>query len=206
MFVKKIMLKKEKLMIISPKENLKKALQIIEANNYLSIPVSEGEKFYGAISKDKIYEFYFDKLTNGQCVLAEYNVEDVMRTDIPTVHHLEQMEKAAYALETKNVPFVAVIDDNEVFKGIVTHNAIFHEFTELLGLNKGRRLAVIAYDIPGQISKLSKIISEHDGDIISFVVIEPESVMDVKEIVIRLKTDNFQIILEKVRDAGFKIQ
>ena len=93
-----------------------------------------------------------------------------------------------------------------ILKGIVTHHAIFHQFTELFGLNKGRRLAVIAYDIQGQISKLSKIITENKGDIISFVVIDPKSLTEVKEIVVRLETDNYEDIVAKVKAAGFKVE
>ena len=66
--------------------------------------------------------------------------------------------------------------------------------------------SVIAYDIPGQISKLSRIITENKGQIISFVVVDPKSVTEVKEIVIRLSTDNMDEILKKVKEAGFKIQ
>jgi acetoin utilization protein AcuB len=205
MFVKNLMLPKEKLVTVKPGDTLKKALDVIEENNFLSIPVSEGEKFYGSISKDRIYAFYFEKSIDKDCLLSDFKVENVMRTNVPTIHALEQIEKAAHFLEVKSVSFVAVIDEYGSFKGIVTHHAIFHEFTELFGLNKGRRLAVIAYDIPGQVSKLSKIISENGADIISFVVVDPKSVTDVKEIVIRVRTENFQEILEKVKDAGFKI-
>ena len=206
MFVKNLMLSKDNLITITPKESIKRALDIIEENNFLSIPVAEGEKFYGSISKEKIYAFYYEKCLDKQCLLTDFTVESIMRTDVPTIHPLEQMEKAAHFLEVKSVAFVAVVDENNAFKGIVTHHAIFHEFTELFGLNKGRRLAVIAYDIPGQISKLTKIISENNGDVISFVVVDPKSLTDVKEVAIRIRTDNFQGILEKVKDAGFKIQ
>lgn len=206
MFVKNLMLSREKLVTISPNETIKRALELIEENNFLSIPVAEGEKFYGSISKDRIYAFYFEKSVEKEYLLSDFKVENVMRADVPTIHPLEQMEKAAHFLEVKNVSFVAVVDEYNSFKGIITHHAIFHEFTELFGLNKGRRLAVIAYDIPGQVSKLSRIISENGGDIISFVVVDPRSVTDVKEIVIRVRTENFQEILEKVKEAGFKIQ
>jgi len=206
MFVKNSMLPLEKLITISPKESIKKALEVIEENNLLSIPVAEDEKFYGSISKERIYAYYFEKCLDKQCLLTDFTVENVMRIDVPTIHPLEQIEKAAHFLAVESVSFIAVLDEYGKFKGIVTHNAIFHEFTELFGLNKGRRLAVIAYDIPGQISKLSKIITENNGDIISFVVVDPKSVTDVKEIVIRVRTEDFQGILEKVKQAGFKIQ
>lgn len=206
MFVKNLMLPKEKLITISPKETIKRALELIDENNFLSIPVAEDDKFYGSISKDRIYAFYFEKSVEKEYLLSDFKVENVMRTDVPTIHPLEQMEKAAHFLEVKNVAFVAVVDEYNAFKGIITHHAIFHEFTELFGLNKGRRLAVIAYDIPGQLSKIARIISENGGDIISFVVVDPKSVTDVKEIVVRVRTENFQEILEKVKEAGFKIQ
>jgi len=206
MFVKNSMLPLEKLMTISPNESIKKALEVIDENNLLSIPVAEGEKFYGSISKERIYAYYFEKCLDKQCLLTDFTVENVMRTDVPTIHPLEQIEKASHFLAVESVSFIAVIDEYGKFKGIVTHNAIFHEFTDLFGLNKGRRLAVIAYDIPGQISKLSKIITENNGDIISFVVVDPKSVTDVKEIVIRVRTEDFQGIIEKVKQAGFKIQ
>jgi len=74
-----------------------------------------------------------------------------------------------------------------------------------LGLNKGKRLSVIAYDIKGQISKLSKLISEVGGDIISFAVIDPKVKTDVKEIVVRVKADNFDAVVEKVKEAGFRL-
>jgi len=206
MFVKNSMLPKDKLITISPKDSIKRALEIIERNNFLSIPVAEDEKFYGSISKERIYAFYYEKCLDKQCLLTDFTVESIMRLDVPTIHPLEQMEKAAHFLEVNNVAFVSVVDEYGAFKGIVTHNAIFHEFTELFGLNKGRRLSVMAYDIPGQVSKLTNIISRNNGDIISFVVVDPKSLTDVKEIVVRIRTDNFQDILEKVKDAGFLIQ
>ncbi|WP_291571405.1 CBS domain-containing protein [Clostridium sp. UBA4548] len=206
MFVSNLMLPKEKLTTVTPKITIGEALDVMEKNNFLSIPVADGNKFYGAISKEKIYTYYYEKCIERQCLLSDFLVENVMRTDVPTINPLEQMEEAAHFLETKSVSFIAVVDNSGEFKGIITHHAIFHQFTELFGLNKGKRLAVIAYDIPGQLSKLSKIITENKGDIISFVVVDPKSVTDVKEIVVRLKTDNFDEILTKVKNAGFKVQ
>jgi len=200
------MLLKEKLTTVTPKMMIGKALEIMEQNNFLSIPVVEGTKFYGAISKEKIYAYYYEKCIDKKCLLTDFVVENVMRTDIPVIDSMKQVEEAAHFLETRNVSFIAVEDSRGDFKGIVTHHVIFHQFTELFGVNKGRRLAVIAYDIQGQISKLTKIITENKGDIISFVVIDPKSLTEVKEIIIRLKTANFDGIVSKVKDAGFKVQ
>lgn len=206
MFINNLMLPKEKLITVTPKMTIGDALEIMNKNQFLSIPVVEGDKFYGTISKERIYTYYYEKSIERKCLLSDFIVENVMRTDIPAVKPFDQVEKAAHCLETMNVSFLAVIDENENMLGIVTHYAIFHQFTELFGLNKGKRLSVIAYDIPGQISKLSKIISENNGQIISFVVVDPKSVTEVKEIVTRINTDNLDKIISMVKAAGFKVQ
>ena len=206
MFVNNLMLSKEKLITVTPKITIGKALEIMDQNNFLSIPVVEDNKFYGAISKERIYTYYYEKCVDKKCLLSDFVVENVMRTDVPDINPMQEVEEAAQLLETRSVSFVAVVDNYGEFKGIVTHHAIFHQFTELFGLNKGKRLAVIAYDIQGQVSKLTKIITENKGDIISLVIIDPKSVTDVKEIVIRLDTENFDEIVSKVKIAGFKVQ
>ena len=206
MFVNNLMLSKDKLITVTPKITIGKALQIMDENNFLSIPVVEDNKFYGSISKERIYTYYYEKCVDKKCLLSDFVVENVMRTDVPVINPMQEVEEAAHFLETRSVSFVAVVDNNAEFKGIVTHHAIFHQFTELFGLNKGKRLAVIAYDIQGQVSKLTKIITENKGDIISLVIVDPKSVTDVKEIVLRLDTDNYDDIVSKVKTAGFKVQ
>ena len=206
MFVNNLMLLKEKLITVTPKSTIGKALEIMDENNLLSIPVVDGDEFYGLISKERIYANYYEKCLDRKCLLSDFLVENIMRTEVPIINSKQQAEEAAHFLETRSVSFVAVVDDYDKFVGIVTHHAIFHEFTELFGLNKGKRLAVTAFDIHGQISKLTKIITENKGDIISFVVIDPKSVTEVKEIVVRLETDNFEDIVAKVKAAGFKVE
>lgn len=205
MFVRNLMLTRDKLITVSANKTIGEALELMEKHGFLSIPVAEGNKFIGVISKERIYTYYYEKSVERQCLLSDFLVENVMRTDVPTVDPLEQVEEAAYYLETKNVSFLAVVNKRGEFEGIVTHYGIFHQFTELFGLNKGNRLAVIAHDIPGQISKLSKIITENKGDIISFVVVDPKIKNESKEIVVRLRTDDFDNILKKIKSAGFNI-
>ncbi len=206
MFVSNLMLSREKLVTVTPKVTIGEALQTMDKNKFLSIPVVNGDKFCGVISKEQIYTYYYEKSIERQCLLSDFLVENVMRTDIPSITPFNEIEEAAHFLETKNISFVPVINERGEMQGIVTHHAIFHQFTELFGLNKGKRLSVIAYDIPGQISKLSKIISENKGQIISFVVVDPKSVTEVKEIVIRICTEDLDEIVKRVKQAGFKIQ
>jgi len=200
------MLQKEDLTIVNPKDSVREALNLMEGNGFLSIPVVDGEKFLGVISKGQIYEYYFEKAIENKSVLSEILVENVMVTNVPVVSPEGKVEVAAHFLATKNTFFLAVIDNKGVMKGIVTHNAIFQQFSELFGDNNGHGISIIAYDIPGQISKLSKVISENNAQIISFVVVDLKSITKVKEIILRIHTEDIELVVRKLKEAGFKVE
>lgn len=204
MFVKNLMIPKEKLITVTREDTLEKALTAIEENDFKAVPVVENEKFFGAVSKANVYAYYYENNLSKE-EFVKYKVKDVIESDFPTVKLTDQIESVAYLLEQKEVVFVAVSDEAGEFKGIITHHKLFYEFSETFGFNKGKRLAVSTFDIPGQISKLSKIIYANHGDIISLVTINTESVIEVTEIVIRLRTDNLEVIKKKVKEAGFHI-
>lgn len=204
--VKALMLHKEELITATPEDSLKTALNKINERNFLSIPVVEGKKFAGVISREKIFEEYFEIGGNREDYLNNTKIKKIIRADIPSVKPQDEIEKAAQALINYGVPFVAVINEMDDFEGIITHFTIFKEFLNILGIDRGKRLSVIAYDIPGQIAKLSEIISRHGGDILSFVVLDPKVKTEVKEIVVRIRADNFAEIVEAVSKAGFRVQ
>lgn len=207
MIVRALMLEESRLVTASPYENLKIALKKIEDNNFLSIPVVEGRTFLGIISKQKIYEEYFKgDYPDKESYIENATVRGIYRNIIPKVDPNDLVENASKVLETFGIPFVAVVNNRGEFEGIVTHHAIFHAFSELFGLNEGHRIAVIAYDVPGQLAKLTDIITKLGGDIISFTVVDPEVKLDVKEIVIRLRIINIDKLTQVLRESGFKIQ
>ena len=81
----------------------------MEENNFLSIPVVERNKFYGLISKERIYAYYYEKCIDKKCLLSDFIVENLMRTDVPVINSKQQAEEAAHFLETRSVSFVAVV-------------------------------------------------------------------------------------------------
>lgn len=206
MLVKALMLHKEELITATPEDSLKTALDRINERNFLSIPVVDGKKFAGVISRERIFEEYFEIGGDREDYLNNTKIRKIIRADIPSIRPQDEIEKAAQALINYGIPFVAVINDIDEFEGIITHYTIFKEFLSILGMDRGKRLSVIAYDIPGQIAKLSEIIARHGGDIISFVVLDPKIKTEVKEIVVRIKADNYSEIVNSVSKAGFRVQ
>lgn len=207
MLVRALMLPKSELTIAELDETLKSALKKIEDNDFLSIPVVDGKLFAGVIAKEKIFEEYFKgNYTSKEEYLNTVNVRSIFRNIVPRVSPDDPIERASRVLETFDIPFVAVVNDRDEFEGIVTHYAIFHTFGEILGINEGERIAVTAYDIPGQLAKLTDIITKAGGDIISFTVIDPKAKLDVRLIVVRVRILNYEQLVRKIKEAGFKVQ
>ena len=207
MYVKNLMVPKEELVTVTKEDSLQFALDLIEKNDFLSIPIVGKNKFYGVVTKELILK-YFYRVTNEKSQilsLSDYKVEEVLKSDLPVLHMNDLVEAAANLLYLNKAVFVAVLDEAGEFKGIITHKDIFREFTSLFGLDKGKRISVTAYDIPGQILKLTRIISENKGDIISCVVEDPKSKLAVKEIVLRIGTNNYDHIVRKIEASGFKL-
>lgn len=206
MLVKALMLPVEKLTIASPDESLKSALQKIESNDFLSIPVADGNSFVGAISKEKIFEEYFKgEYDDKESFLENTRVKSIFYGIIPRVDPTDPIERASRVLETFGIPFVAVVDERDIFLGIVTHYAIFHTFGEIFGINEGRRISVTAFDLPGQLAKLTEIVTRSGGDIISLTVLNPNVKLDVREIVLRVRALNYDQIITRLKEAGFKV-
>jgi FOG: CBS domain len=194
------------LFTVSLESTLLDTLEIIKDKKLSAIPVVEGKKFCGAISKEQIYDFYYENDEKIKADLDNTKVKEILINDIPTIEPMENIEKAAGNFAEKHVPFIAVVDAEGIFKGIVTHLAIYEEFKDIFGFDKGEKITIISHDIPGQISKLSRTIVENDGDIISFVVLDPKSVTHIREIDIRVKSKNIDLLIKKIKDAGFSVR
>lgn len=207
MLVNALMLAREQLVTSNPDESLKSALKKLEEHNFLSIPVVDGKKFLGVISKEKIFEEYFKGSYNDRnSYLESVRVKALYYGIIPKVDPLDPVERASRVLETFGIPFVAVVNEREDFLGIVTHYAIFHTFGEIFGINEGRRISVTTYDVPGQLARLTDIVTKTGGDILSLAVLNPNVKIDVKEIVLRVRASNYDILIDRIKDAGFKVQ
>lgn len=204
MLVKSVMTKRENLNLVNSKTLLKNALVIMEDNKFLSIPVVDGNEFKGSVSKSSIYEYYFKNNIGKDDLLNDITVESILE-EVPIIYKEEHVEKAVAMLEKMRISFVAVVDEFEEFRGILTHKAVFKEFTNAFGLNKGERIAIRSYDVPGQLSKITKIISHEEGDVLSIVIVDTKALTDVKEVIVRVKNGDMVEIKRKLKEAGFKV-
>lgn len=205
MYVRNHMLPKDKLTTVSFGETIGSALEKINKGKFMSLPVFEDDKFKGIIMKEAIYRHYFDQVSKDKTAfLNDLVVSDLYSNIYESIHENERIERASYLLKKLNTPFLAVIDSNDRFVGILTHTAIFNAFAEIFGFEHGSRIVVNMFDIPGQLARLTEILRKENANIINFAVVDAK-ILDIMRVILRVETDDLNGLIEKIQVAGFKI-
>lgn len=205
MFIRNYMLSKEKLTTVELDESLGSALSKIDEGNFLSLPVIDGNEFKGIIMKEAIYRYYMESGTSDKDkYLNNTLVKEIYNDNYESISGDERIEKASYLLKEFRTPFLAVFDSKNKFVGILTHFAIFNAFSEIFGIDKGTRIVVNMFDLPGQLARLTDVIRKENINIINFAIMDPK-VLDLIQVILRVDIENVDRLVEKIQAAGFKI-
>lgn len=203
MFVKNHLLEREYLTLLDKDDTLKTALQKMEDGGFLSLPVVDGDRFCGYIMKESIFSDYFHGHEVDRDRFLQQNVSAFMKTDVRALDPDDGIDKASYAIEKMNIPFLPVVNSDGLFLGIITHAAVFKAFSDLFHIGKGRQMVIYIFNIPGQLSRLLNVFRREDVNVESMVVMDAK-VMGILKVIARVETDNFPDIIEKIEKEGFK--
>lgn len=206
MYVKNHMLGRNDLTTVDLNESIGSALEKINSGDFLSLPVMGDNRFQGIIMKEAIYRHFFDMvdINDKDSFLNELKVKDLYTTSYESINENVAIETASYLLKKISTPFLAVLDADGIFVGILTHVAIFNAFSEIFGLSKGRRLVVNLFDVPGQLARLTNVLRKEKVNIINFTIVDAK-IMDIVRVVLRVETDDLDDLVNKIQAEGFKI-
>lgn len=205
MYIRNHMLEKEKLTTVELGESIGSALEKIIQGDFLSLPVMEGSEFKGIIMKEAIYRQYFEiEKTDKDEYLSNTIVGDIYTDRYESISADERIDKASYLLREFRTPFLAVFNSKNKFVGILTHFSIFNAFSDIFGIDKGTRIVVNMFDLPGQIARLTDVIRKENSNIINLAIMDPK-VLDLIQVILRVETDEVDKLVEKIQYAGFKI-
>ncbi|MGA3392754.1 cyclic-di-AMP-binding protein CbpB [Lactiplantibacillus pentosus] len=110
--------------------NLYHAFLVLTKIKYSKIPVLDHSGYFeGLVSLPLITEqmLGFDQLNTE--VLLQQRVQDVMETQVKTVHDVDDVEATLHLMIDN--PFVPVVDDDNLFEGIVTRREFMKSFNFL---------------------------------------------------------------------------
>lgn len=158
MLLKSIVYKKKDLTTVNEKSTLEEALKILEDSGYRCVPILDesGKIFRGNIYKMHIYRH---KANGGDMSL-------------PVTHLLKNATKFVYVdtsffkifFTIKELPYIAVLDANNYFYGILTHSALLNVLAQSWNIETGSYVLTIASTgKQGDLAYMTKIISKYSS-------------------------------------------
>ncbi len=203
-FVKSIMLPKHKCFTVSKDESLQVALKRLEEHGVDGLPVLDGNKYVGIITRYSIYSNFFTSNLDKKVFLSETTAEQVASHQEQYLEGNEIFEHTLLAL--KDFPLLAVVDHDKNFLGIVTRFDVLEQFQSAFGMKrKGVRIAFTSVETEGRIARLSEIARQFHESIISLVTFDETDKL-VRRIVMKIeKKDNINKFIQKLEDSGFRV-
>jgi acetoin utilization protein AcuB len=115
-----------------------------------------------------IYEMHY--------LISKLRIEKVMSKKVITVDENTTIEEAARIMDDNQIGALPILR-GELLVGIITESDLFRLFIELFGARKrGVRITMLVPEKPGELAKLTQVISEKGGNIISLVTFLGEDV------------------------------
>lgn len=204
MRVRSIVTPASQLTTLQPNDTAKKAFELIDNNGFLSLPVVDGKKFIGFLSKQFVYDTFFKEDGKDLSAYLEKTVAHFIRERVEPVTEDIFIEEAANIFFNEKVRFIPVVDENEIFVGIITQKALFKVLTKVYGL-KDPKIVIVSDDFKGTLSKITEIIYKNGGNITNIAHIDTD-VMGLKEISIRVIADNVEKIVDKLEEKGYSVR
>lgn len=193
-----------KLTTLSLETSARDAVKLIEDNGFLSLPVVDGSKFIGFLSKQYIYDIYFKEDRPNFDEFLNRPVKDFIHNRVEVVKDNILIEEAADIFFNNKVRFIPVVNTLDEFVGIITQKSLFGIITKIYGI-KDPKISILSSDFKGTIAKISDIISKNGANITNIVNTSAD-VMGLQEISIRIKSDNVDLVVKKLEEKGFKVR
>ncbi len=177
---------------ISPQASLDDAASLMATEHISRLPVVDQRgKLLGIISEKQILSYSPSKATlldtyEIQGAMSRITVEKVMTRRVITIAADTPIEEAARIMADHEISGIPVLS-NDSLVGVICETDLFKAFLEVLGAREpGVRLSVLLPKIPGELAKLTRVICDAGGNIISVGSFYGES-SDTGEVTIKVE-------------------
>ena len=208
MIVKEIMSKNP--VIIGPATKLRAVNKLMKVNKIRHLPVIKNGKLIGIVTEKDIRYAMIPEKIPGKKVPKGWNldhlkVNDIMTKNALTISQESQVEDAARLIYGHKIGALPVMK-NDKLVGIISVMDLLGVFIEMMGMLKSSsRIDVLMSESQVNFNKVSKIIKNNDGQIIS-VGITPYPKDKNKSIYLfRLESCNIKPIAKDIKKEGFTI-
>ena len=184
---------------VSPDLPITEALTLLKRNNIRRAPVVKRGKMVGIITFADIMNASPSQATSLSIwevnyLISKITVEAVMTKKVLTVQEDIPIEDAAKLMADTKVGGLPVMRGKEIV-GMITETDLFKVFLELMGARQmGVRVSYLMVNRAGEIAKVSKVLYENGGNILSLGTFAGETQSNV---LVTMKIEGIE--LEKLR-------
>ncbi|EHB5066460.1 CBS domain-containing protein [Enterococcus faecalis] len=203
MLLKSVVIKKDNLTTVNESCTLEEALSILEDSGYRCVPILDesGKIFRGNIYKMHIYRH---KANGGDMSLP---VTYLLKNATKFIYVNTSFFKVFFTI--KELPYIAVLDENNYFYGILTHSTLLNILAQSWNVKQGSYVLTIAsVGQQGDLAAISKIIAKYSS-IASCITLDVDSEEFVRRTPITLPAgttaETCTAIVEHLERKNFKV-
>ena len=201
---------KKDLITITKDERMTTARKIMKEKNIRHLPVVDGKKLIGLVTNMDIRKAEASPATSLEIrelhyLLDKITAGEIMTRNVITISPDISIEEAATLIHDNKIGCLPVVEDGNLV-GMITENDVMEILIDVMGMKeKGSRLEVVVEDKPGALADVTRIIKEHNVNIIS-VVTDVADEPGKRVVVFKLKTFYFEPIKKALEAGGFPVQ
>ena len=199
-----------KVITLTKDERAAVAKEILAENNIRHLPVVAGKRLIGLVTNMDIRKAEASPVPalgshELKYLLDEITVREIMTRNVITISPDISVEEAATLLHDNKIGCLPVVE-NGALVGMLTESDVMEILIEVMGMKeKGSRMEILVDDKPGALADLTRIIKEHNVNIIS-VVTDVADELGKRVVVFKLKTFYFEPIKKALEAGGFPVQ
>lgn len=194
---------KQQVKVCTENYTIQEALEQLEETGFRCIPVLDkyNKKFLGNIYKSRIYEY----MVKNAGPISD-NVTKLIRDEDVYAYENSSFFKIFFTI--KKYPYVAVLNENGDFAGILTHANVMSLLEDSWGVKTGSYgLTISTHEYQGALKNIVSIIKKY-CNIQSLLTLDNESTF-LRRVIVTLPKDtteeDFKEIVKKLEREGFRV-
>jgi predicted transcriptional regulator len=202
--VQQLKLEAHKVISIEPSASLKRLLEVLDECGYQHIPVVEDGLYHGMAGYPEVHQAYFESQSDRESFLSGTKVEQIAINKDATIHAEGNIEEIFHAID--RVPFLAVLDEEGRFNGIVLKSTLFNLLRDALGMHQpGVRLTVSMPEMKGYLEKFATVVKNH-SNIFGLLVLDDNTNFGYRRVTFKVSPDtDIDALTDDLKHIGTRV-
>ncbi|QCR32712.1 cyclic di-AMP binding protein CbpA [Lysinibacillus sp. SGAir0095] len=198
MIIKQRLLKKNDVVWCKASDSTTQVLSKLKESGYRCIPIldNNGQKFVGNAYKVSILEHMLDHEKE------EVSIQELARDQDGTIYEESSFFESFFSI--KRLPYLAVLDEEQNFVGILTHSKVFELLEEAWGYKTGSCALTIALpDTEGILAKVLTLVKKKTS-VHSVFTIDDDN-WYLRRVILTLGKDAHQTTIKEIEELLHKV-